>query len=486
MAVEFGSSTEDGNNDNRWMCRCHTFHLVLLVAVSLVLGGVVGGLIGAYAVRNKAECITTTSSSTEHASGSIGFDEDAAEPNEEDKGNEPPPENTDFGQTHLDVVDVCASVRLQSGIADASWNFPETGSWRLQKLEQVEEAWYVELSDNTLAVSGIIWEGQTSTSSISMFRRSASATAMVRAASSSSSVWTPEETWQSNSSEGVRISLASDGGLLATGGYEQPIRVYRYNPASSPSWSQFGQDIESPINGLDVFWPGRAGSTPLVAYCGPERVVYVNAYNATTETWEDQHIYPAIPADSIDCSVALARDGRVLALGEEGYNSGQVRVFHYDEEGRSWSQVGQNLTESTHPYSSFGTTVKLSESGNVLAVASRRYNRSLGLVRIFSLDTDGEKWVQVGQDLTGSRQGGQFGWTMDLSRKGNVVAVGSRGEDPLARVYYLDAVSSKWVLSQEFNTNNNSPGVNSVSLSPDGTTIAIADWFKVHLYAFDV
>jgi len=79
-----------------------------------------------------------------------------------------------------------------------------------------------------------------------------------------------------------------------------------------------------------------------------------------------------------------------------------------------------------------GWSVALSLDGNRLAISST-YNddngTNAGHVRVYSWDVDSGAWLQYGDDIDGEVSGDESGWSVDLSADGDVLVIGSPGND---------------------------------------------------------
>ena len=127
-------------------------------------------------------------------------------------------------------------------------------------------------------------------------------------------------------------------------------------------------------------------------------------------------------------SVSLSSDGKVIAIGARyedsaGRDAGAVKVFRL--QGMNWVQQGSDLLGSV-PGESFGYSLDLTSAGNVLAVGAA----SGGAARIF--EWDGSEWNQRGPELTGE-QGAGFGSAVSLSESGDLVAISSPSDGTIGR-----------------------------------------------------
>ena len=65
----------------------------------------------------------------------------------------------------------------------------------------------------------------------------------------------------------------------------------------------------------------------------------------------------------------------------------------------------------------FGGSVAISKDGSILAAGSRFNNLDTGHVRIYEFTPSG--WVQMGNDIEGSNSGEQFGYSLAISDSGS-------------------------------------------------------------------
>jgi hypothetical protein len=191
--------------------------------------------------------------------------------------------------------------------------------------------------------------------------------------------------------------------------------------------------------------------------------------------------------DIAGSSLSLSNDGLTVAYGapQNNFNSGKTRVFSWD--GNTWIQkgidiVGETLTEQG------GTSVSLNADGNTIAIGSRGNDETLqnaGAVRIFHWD--GNAWVQLGSSLFGNETGQGFGASVSLSDDGTTVAIGAPFKSidvnnwstiGLARVYRWNNTDWVQVGSDFTGTAENDWFGSSVSLNNDGNYFAVGAKFS--------
>lgn len=203
------------------------------------------------------------------------------------------------------------------------------------------------------------------------------------------------------------------------------------------------------------------------------------------------------PDDNLGSSISLSRDGTVLAVGAvDAGSTGYVNIYELID-GVSW-KFTTTLT-GDEIGGEFGHAVSLSGDGKFLAVGSPKTSegtiRKVGKVQVYELllDNINNKSTLVGNDIVtdnpnlGNFIGFQFGYSVSLSEDGTSVAV---GEPISGRVTVYQKEGDQW--RKVGATIQLSDGAAlSISLSSDGTTVAIADGFypgatgPVRVFKFD-
>ncbi len=253
-----------------------------------------------------------------------------------------------------------------------------------------------------------------------------------------------------NDHSGSAVSLSSDGTVLAIGakfndgdgaGIDSGhVRVYAYNEGS---WSQRGSDINGEGAGDEEGWAISLSSDGTILAIGANRNSDVNgeksgqvrvyAYNGSDWSQLGTDIDGEAEEDQSGRVVSLSSDGTVLAIGahlSEGVsgnnNSGQVKVYSYNEVGNVWSQLGTDINGEVTA-DNFGKTVSLSSDGTVLAIASRLHDgangEDSGQVKVYAYS--GSDWSQLGSNIDGEAALDRSGLGISLSSDGTVVAIGA-------------------------------------------------------------
>lgn len=180
----------------------------------------------------------------------------------------------------------------------------------------------------------------------------------------------------------------------------------------------------------------------------------------------------------------ISSDGSTIAISNYGSgDAGTVAVYTWDSS--AWVKKGVTLN-GTQAYQDFGTEVALSGDGNTLVVGSPRYSSYSALYengKIEVFQWDGSSWQAKGAAFTGDYDNEKLGEKFDISKDGNVLAIGSKSNDSyglggVAWVYQYDG--SIWQLKgNEFGGSNKNRSVGrSIAISDDGLVVAFGSRFR--------
>ncbi|CAB9504831.1 Membrane [Seminavis robusta] len=197
--------------------------------------------------------------------------------------------------------------------------------------------------------------------------------------------------------------------------------------------------------------------------------------------------------DHFGSSLALSRDGRTLAVcgTQNSYidGPGYCQIHRYSDAHTSWIQLGLDISGQGQ-LDSFGRSVALSSDGNTLAVSADGRDvgnlKDVGRVYTFAYDPNDKYWPRLGRMINGDEENQRLGHSIDLSSDGTMLVVGAWAQGhPLegyAAVYQLQTTTTaeaesreEWVQVGQLLTNGNNFDNfgGSVSMSSDGTTVAV-------------
>lgn len=148
--------------------------------------------------------------------------------------------------------------------------------------------------------------------------------------------------------------------------------------------------------------------------------------------------------------------------------------------GSTQTQIGQDIV-GVYENGEFGNKVVLSSNGNILAIGGYGYNNFTGSVSVFR--NENNNWVQIGENLFGGEVLEFFGESLSISSNGNILAVGIPG---IGNVQVYENIGDSWVQIGNIIDIEVSQSDNAVSLSSDGTILAIGssaqDYVSVYKY----
>ena len=229
---------------------------------------------------------------------------------------------------------------------------------------------------------------------------------------------------------GVSVQLSQDGSTLAVGspmfGSKKKdlekaghVRVLTWDDVEG--WSMRGKDI---VGAEAHDWSGQS-----VALSRDGTIVAIGSPGHDDDTLKDarESFYDEMEELTSEERTKIAKETPEKAI-PPGNDIGQVRVLQFD--GTSWKPLGQDIL-GEEKGDQFGFSVSLSADGMTLAVGavwnrgaeSNGYGARAGQVRTYKFD--GARWNQMGMDLDGQERGDWFGQSVKLSPDGTKMAIGA-------------------------------------------------------------
>jgi hypothetical protein len=303
------------------------------------------------------------------------------------------------------------------------------------------------------------------------------------------------------SSDGTTLAIAADGVDNGTAENTGRVRVYQ---SSNGTWTQQGADILGEAAGDRMGHGGvsLASNGTVMAIgawlndgggsdAGHVRVYQYNG--AWIQLGGD--INGEMPYDHFGFKVALSSDGMTMASGAPGNDgggaaSGHVRVYKYSSFAAQWTKLGADIDGVAG--SMLGADLSLSNDGTIVATGARNAsttNIRAGHVRIYKYNHNSNAWVQLGADIKGTSAYNHFGSTVSISGDGSRVAGGAKGNGnagtSYVRVHQYDSTSDGWTqIGADIDGENVGSSRIMVSLSNDGTALAIGNYRDVRAYRF--
>jgi hypothetical protein len=295
---------------------------------------------------------------------------------------------------------------------------------------------------------------------------------------------------------GESVSLSSDGNTVAIGAYYNDgngtdaghVRIYNY---VNGSWTQVGADIDGEAagdnSGISVSLSSDGSTVAIGAHWNDgsgSEAGHVRIYKNISGTWTQvgADIDGEAAVDYSGISVSLSSDGNTVAIGAygndgNGSTTGHVRI--YKNTSGTWTQVGADI-DGEATYDESGRSVSLSSDGSTVAIGAP-YNdgngSNAGHVRVYK-NISGT-WTQIGSDIDGEAAGDYSGESVSLSNDGSTLAVGAWNNDGngsgSGHVRIYKNISGTWT-QVGADIDGEAAGDRSgesVSLSSDGNTVAI-------------
>jgi len=225
---------------------------------------------------------------------------------------------------------------------------------------------------------------------------------------------------------------------------------------------------------------------------------YVFTRSGTTWTQEQKlTASDTSDGDGVGGAAALSGDSSRLLVGAITAGSsveGLVYVFSLDlfDQGTAeyytkgelgWGHVETINSDTSTDSDKFGQTVKLSDDGYTMAVAapyrSKNNLANAGYVNVYELYPTWILRSEISLDTPAAND--YFGYSIDLSKEGKVLAVGQYGKSVSSNAgagscSIYDKTQGEWTLTQTIDTPNPEASGNfgfSVAVSADGLVLAI-------------
>jgi hypothetical protein len=159
-----------------------------------------------------------------------------------------------------------------------------------------------------------------------------------------------------------------------------------------------------------------------------------------------------------------------------GSNSGHVRIYQLVS--GNWVKIGDDI-DGGSSYDFSGESVALSEDGHTVAIGSKNSDQNAddtGHTSIYKWS--GSAWIQLGSDIIGEATNDHSGGSnnISISNDGTIVAIGAisnNGDTGHTRIYEWDGSSWSQLGSDIDGENSSDLSGRSVSLSANGEILAI-------------
>ena len=231
---------------------------------------------------------------------------------------------------------------------------------------------------------------------------------------------------------GVSVALSDDGSIMTAGAFRRSsgqaghVRVFAWTGAD---WNQRGNNLvgfpSSDAFGHRVSLSSDGSIVASGAQGERNSVGYVRIFQWSGSSWLEQAQTLRGPDSFFGSTVSLSGDGRMLAVGAQSRS--YVMMFRND--GTGWFQIGSTI-HGAAARDLFGISVSLSHDGETVVIGGNK-NDSNGVdsghalvYRLLAPNRD--EWIRVGQELVGEAANDNFGRSAAISDNGNRIAIGAQ------------------------------------------------------------
>ncbi|MDZ7829201.1 MAG: hypothetical protein U5K33_06850 [Halofilum sp. (in: g-proteobacteria)] len=282
---------------------------------------------------------------------------------------------------------------------------------------------------------------------------------------------------------GDTVALSADGDTLVVGAPTHPMaagagRVYVFVRDGGGDWSEqatfqgtntgatdrFGASVALSANG-DTLAVGSPLDDGTALNAG---AVYV--FTRSDSSWgEEEYIEASVPAagDVFGTSVALSEDGNILAVGAIGKDGGASQegaAYLFTRGGSTWTERDTVVSTTPENNDLLGYRVALSANGRTLAVGAVQDGASdrptgAGAVHVFTDGNADDDWDFLQEVHAPSpEKGAKFGASVALSDSGDRLAAGAHAEDGRGEVHVFLVSGGTYGLEQSLVASNADSG----------------------------
>lgn len=274
---------------------------------------------------------------------------------------------------------------------------------------------------------------------------------------------------------GSAVAISADGrtvvmGAQANSNDEVPY-VAIFNRSAAGQWSQRGQTIFAAGGNTKLGCSvaiNAEGNRIIIAQCGGD--AFAQVYELTGGEWTPRGDR-LVESPRDDRSVAMSADGNRVAVGWRlggTFLGGEAYVFQ-DNNG-NYEQVGATLP-SIGDNDDFGQDVDLSDDGKRLAIGIPGAESGRGVALLME-EINGQ-WVRVGQPVLGPSGNNRLGSAVALSGNGNVIAFGvPRADGDNGSVGAIERAGAVDALIANFPGEEDEALAAAIALNRDGSIIA--------------
>ena len=187
--------------------------------------------------------------------------------------------------------------------------------------------------------------------------------------------------------------------------------------------------------------------------------------------------------DGFGTSISMSENGDIVAVGAsfEPNETGSVTIYKLQTSSsqKIWAQMGSTI-EGLYASSQTGPSIDMTRDGQTLIIGEQDPNRFAGVARVFTYDVGTEDWIQVGDAMEGEEYyDSQFGHAVaisDLASNNRMIAAVSSPLLLLGRIttYEISISEKSWTQLPSIDSFDIFVEFgNSISLSSDGSVLAV-------------
>jgi len=277
---------------------------------------------------------------------------------------------------------------------------------------------------------------------------------------------------------GYSLDLSHNSSTLVVGARDRSVYIYDYNNVTSV------YDLIHTAADVDAREVCVSGDGSTVGVTATSTSVGASIFVRDGDGFQQRG--PTFTGyGSYWSGIALSYDGSIVAIGDRGWSSrrGRVGVFQWrDANGNGamvWVRMGSDIegVASGDDFGYYGC-VSITRDGLTVSVGAVYYDRDglsdRGLVRVYNHDSTIDTWNQIGSDLVGDNAGDQFSKNV-LSPDGSYLIVGAHGTGDYVKTFARNGNNYEMVGEKVTSGEEVYFGF-SVDISADGAVVAIGDY----------
>jgi WD40 repeat protein len=293
-----------------------------------------------------------------------------------------------------------------------------------------------------------------------------------------------------------KLAISGNGDVFAVGvplhsGSKGCVKVYDFSGnlvgnviTTDDEDDKFGHSIALSYDG-SVLAVGGQGIDSIISGNMKPNIGRVRVYKLDGAAWKQQgqDLIGANANSKFGFSLDLSNDGAILGVGSTGNNGG--KCYFFKNSGTNWLEypIGGNVVqgETADDAQLYGTQLAISSEGETSAVVANQGLDERGYASIY--ENNGTGWQDKGIKLYAVKTAGLT--SVSLSQDGNTLAVGygiwdKENEDGdsglgrgMVRIFRFENGVWKQISEDLYGKERDENFGNSVTLTPDGKTLAI-------------